>query len=201
MAEVKILVPGRHRVDQDNNDRLFIGSTVTLIKSDKNVIVDTGSFFDQKDILLALANNSLKPEDIDIVFLTHLHLDHVMNVSLFTRARIYSKHKAAYPGQVHLPSQGYLERTEIKDGLKLAKDIEFLLSPGHTADHVSLIVKTDQGLVVIAGDAIATASLADLNKKPLLFDDPIAYDQSRQKILKMADFIIPGHGDIFKVNK
>ena len=63
MAEVKILVVGRHQAD---DDRLIIGATVTLIKSDKNIIVDPGYLVDQKQVLLELAKNNLKPEDIDI---------------------------------------------------------------------------------------------------------------------------------------
>ena len=198
MAEVKVLVVGRHQVD---NDKLIIGSTVTLIKTDKNIIVDPGYFPDKEQVLLALAENNLKPQDIDIVCLTHLHLDHTSNVGLFAQSQIYCKHKADYPGQYHVPMESYLRRTDIKDGLKLAKDVEFLLTPGHTEDHVSLIVNTTQGKIVIAGDAIATASLVDLNKKPLLSNNLEAYDLSRQKILKLADFIIPGHGDMFKVSR
>jgi len=118
MAEVKILVVGRHQAD---DDRLIIGATVTLIKSDKNIIVDPGYLVDQKQVLLELAKNNLKPEDIDIVCLTHLHLDHTSNVSLFNKARIYCKLKADYPGQYHVPTKGYLQRTDIKDGLKLVK--------------------------------------------------------------------------------
>ena len=85
--------------------------------------------------------------------------------------------------------------------LKLDKDVEFLLTPGHAEDHVSLVVNTKQGKVVIAGDAMANQNLSNLDKKPFLCNDLIAYDKSRQKILTVADLIIPGHGDIFTVAK
>ena len=142
MAEVKVLVVGRHQVA---DDKLIIGATVTLIKTDKNIIVDPGYLPDQEEVLLELAKNNLKPADIDIVCLTHLHLDHTSNVALFNKARIYCKLKADYPGQYHVPTERYLKRVDIKDGLKLAKDVEFLLTPGHTEDHISLLVTTAQG--------------------------------------------------------
>jgi len=128
MAEVRVLVVGQHKVE---GDKLIIGATVTLIKSDKNIIVDPGYFPDQVKVIQELAKISLKPEDIDIVFLTHLHLDHVSNVGLFKKSYIYCKLNKNYPGQYHVPLKGYLKRTDIKDGLKLAKDVEYLLTPGH----------------------------------------------------------------------
>ena len=198
MAKVKVLVQGKHQAE---GDRLFIGATVTLIQSDKNIIVDPGYLTDQAKILEELAKNSLKQSDIEIVFLTHSHIDHASNVSLFPQAHIYCKLKNGYPGQFHVPAEGYLQRTEIKDGLMLAKDVEFLLTPGHTNDHVSLIVATPDGKVVVAGDALPNQNMIDIEKKPFLYDDIDEYDNSRRKILAVADYIVPGHGNIFKVTK
>ena len=48
MVEVKILVEGKHEF---KDDKLEIGSTVSLIKTDKNIIVDTGSFLDKDKII------------------------------------------------------------------------------------------------------------------------------------------------------
>lgn len=199
MAKVNVLIVGRHRVE---DDKLIIGATCTLIESDKKIIVDPGYFIDEEQVVENLAKFGLKTEDIDIVFLTHMHLDHVANIALFKNAKIFCKLKGqGYPGQYHVPKAGYLIRTDIKDGLKLAKDVDFLLTPGHTDDHVSLLVKSDQGMIVIAGDAIAKEILVDLAKKPPLYSNLENYDNSRRKILAVADYIIPGHGDIFKVNK
>ena len=195
MAKVKILVTGKH---DHQDDKLIIGCTSTLIISDKNIVVDPGYFRDKDALIENLAKNGLKAEDIDIVFLTHLHLDHVVNVHLFEKAQVYCKLKGGdYPGQYHVVKEGYLERCDIKDGLMLAEDVEYLETPGHVEDHISLLVYTDDGKVVIAGDAMGTESLADLEKKPVLYNNLKDFDVSRKKILETADYIVPGHGDMF----
>jgi glyoxylase-like metal-dependent hydrolase (beta-lactamase superfamily II) len=198
MAEVKVLVKGEHKRTEDGKLRIY--SSVSLIKTDKNIIVDTGSFHETELIIKGLKEENLTPEDMDIVFLTHLHLDHVINTHLFKNAKIYCKFNPGYPGQIHNPKDGTIERTEINDGVKLTKDVEFLLTPGHTTDSTSLIVTTQDGKVCIAGDAFPSKEFLNLNKEPLaMLVDISQFNKSRDKILAIADYIIPGHGDIFKV--
>ncbi len=199
MAQVKVLVEGKH---QFSGEKLEIGSTVTLVKTDKNIIVDPGYYPDADKLIESLKNEGLAPEDIDIVVLTHLHLDHTINVHLFPQAKIYCKLRSAgYPGQFHNLEQGYLVQADMSDGLELAEDVEILLTPGHMDGHISLLVHTPEGKIVIAGDALAMESLINLSKEPTLFDDLAQYNESRKKVLKVADFIVPGHGPMFKVKK
>ena len=200
MAKTKVLVEGKHKKE---NDKIKIGSTVTLIKTDKNIIVDTGSFLDKDKIIAELKKEKLTLEDIDIVILTHLHLDHVINTYLFKNAKIYCKFKGNdYPGQLHIPLEGALQRIEINDNIEIAKDVKIILTPGHSDDMISVIVKTEQGVIVIAGDAISDESWADLKKQPdsFVIMNIEKYNETRKKILKIADYIIPGHGKMFKVN-
>lgn len=199
--EVKVLIKGKH---EKIDDILRIKSTVTLIKSDKNILVDTGSFLERQELIDNLKKEKLTSEDIDIVVLSHLHLDHVVNVDLFNKAQIFCKFNGnCYPGQVHTPFNGELKRIEIQDGVKIAENVEFLLTPGHSNDMVSVLIKTDEGNVVVAGDGIPSEDWADLNKAidPILVNDVGLYNSSRKKILDMADYIIPGHGNMFKVKK
>ena len=198
MTEVKVLVKGEHKKDEQGKLRIY--STVSLIKSDKNIVVDTGSFQEKDSIIKALKEEGLTPENIDIVFLTHLHLDHIINTYLFKNAKVFCKFNAGYPGQVHNPKDGTIERTEISDGINLAKDVKFLLTPGHTTDVTSLLVNTPDGKIVIAGDAFPSKEFLDLSKEPLAMLTNIPeFNKSRKKILDIADYIVPGHGDMFKV--
>ncbi len=201
MAEVKILVKGFH---DPAGEKLKIGSTVTLIKSDKNILVDTSGFKQEENLKQQLANENLTFEDIDIVFLTHLHLDHICNVHLFPNAIVYCKlFGGDYPGQRHFPKEGTLERFDLKDNVEIAKDVLVIELPGHTSDLIGLVVETEKGKVVIASDAMGTEKNKDISNKPpvMLLWNEEAYDNSRKKILEVAEYIIPGHGDMFKVKK
>ena len=199
MAEVKIVIQGVHGKPIDG--KLQIGATAALIKSDKNILVDTGYFEDKEALLLVLAEENLTPDQVDIVIITHMHMDHVVNTYLFENAKIFCKLRKDYIGQYHIPKEKCLQRFELIDGTEIAKDVSILLTPGHTEDHMSVLVKTEKGNVVIAGDAIADESFADMSVKPPLATDLIDYDESRKKIIAVADYIIPGHGDMFEVKK
>ena len=74
-------------------------------------------------------------------------------------------------------------------------------------EHLSLIVDTPEGKIAIAGDVIwwldTEAQVFDLRQK----DRNQAIDmnmesliESRKKLLKKANFIIPGHGRKFRVD-
>jgi glyoxylase-like metal-dependent hydrolase (beta-lactamase superfamily II) len=200
MAEVIVLIEGENTRDKEN--KMSMGSSDTLIKSDRIILVDTGSIPAKDRLIQELEKQGLTPEDIDIVVLTHLHLDHMINVHLFNNAKVLCKVRGdEYPGQVHTLAQGCLERTDLFDSSSIAQDVECMLTPGHTDDMVSVLVKTPEGNVVVAGDAFPNEEWTDLNIKPspLLNLDVEKFNKSRKKILEKADYIIPGHGKMFKV--
>ncbi len=200
MATVKVLIKGHHSKNVENRPK--IGSTVTLINGRKNIIVDTGSFLDKDRLIRALERESLTPEDIEMVIITHLDLDHIVNTYLFKNAKIFCKFRGGeYPGQTHFPAEGCLERTDLLKKDLIDKDVELMLTPGHAEDMVSVIVNTPEGNVVIAGDAFPGKEWLDMNRQPsALLTDVEKFNESREKILEKADYIIPGHGDMFKVN-
>lgn len=201
MAEVKVLIEGNHKLVGDN---VYIGSTVTLVQSEgKNIIIDTGHLWNKDDLIKALDKEQLKPEDIDIVILTHTHLDHTANTHLFKNAKIFAKFIGGYPGQYHNINEKCIERYEIKSGIKITRDVEYLFVPGHSVDMLAIIIETDKGKFVISGDAIASEEWTDTKKQPnpdWVFDIE-KYNKSRDEILKIADYIVPGHGKMFKVEK
>ena len=108
MVEIKVLIEGKHKLLEEG--KLEISSTVTLIKGEENIIVDTGSFLDKEKIIKELKKEGLSVADINKVILTHLHLDHTVNTHLFNNADVYCKFRKGYPGQYHSPSGGYLVR-------------------------------------------------------------------------------------------
>lgn len=68
----------------------FSGTATYIGTVDHNILVDTGSFEHREKLLQNLNKLSLKPPDIDIIILTHMHIDHFSNLSIFKNAKIYT---------------------------------------------------------------------------------------------------------------
>jgi len=193
VSRVTVLAEGYVREDKEV---LFASSTIVLIEDNGiKVLVDPGA---SKDILIdALQREALQPEDIDIIFLTHYHPDHMLNLKLFSKKRIcdgttifLDDKEEAY--EEHIPGTM----------------IQVVKTPGHAVEHCSLIVKTGSGNVCISGDVFWWAEDEEqkLDKDSLIFhEDRFAADfeklkESRKNLLDSSDFIIPGHGRTFKTS-
>ena len=76
-------------------------------------------------------------------------------------------------------------------------------TPGHTLDSVSLQVNTEEGVLVVAGDTFEKEE--DLTDDSIWIEagsqDRIKQTESREKILSIADYIVPGHGTMFRVDR
>lgn len=187
MAEVKILVEGYTSADTNEAGEEKTGSTITLVR-DKDVVmvVDPGVLEDQCTLIDELRKEGLKIDDVNIVCITHSHIDHYRNIGMFPTAKT-------------LEYFGLWEKNTVKDWKKqFTNDIKIIKTPGHNYDCISLLVKTNQGTVAIIGDVFW--------KENLPIDDPYASDkeklkESRKKVLELADWIIPGHGKMYKVKK
>ena len=73
--------------------------------------------------------------------------------------------------------------------------IEIIKTPGHDRTGITLLVKTSEGIVAVVGDVFW--------KENFPKDDPYASDKeklkkSRELVLEKADFIVPGHDDIYE---
>jgi glyoxylase-like metal-dependent hydrolase (beta-lactamase superfamily II) len=198
------------------------GSTVTYLESDARILVDTGFEFEsdmsaentranRKRLSSALKDAGLSPRDIDILFLTHWHADHTMNRGLFPGCEIVMLRDAI--------ERHELDFTALGPGARIAEGVEVLSTPGHTVDHASLRVSTEPlryslrtqsggrilGIgeveVVVAGDAVVSPScylagkVWDHNHDFYSREVGLA---SMRTIWEIADYIIPGHGGIFR---
>jgi glyoxylase-like metal-dependent hydrolase (beta-lactamase superfamily II) len=191
LAKVKILLIGYFEWLGINKCRA--SSTVTLIEDNgKKIIVDTGSRARQKELLRVLALEGLKPQDIDYVVITHPHTDHLENLGLFTKAislNIFEEKE----GDIFLLSSG-MQKGQRKN---LTPNVLLAATPGHTNECITALVKTERGIVAVAGDLFVKRQI----EKVAFVDDPKTYQKSRAKIIKLADYIIPGHGGEFEVKK
>ncbi len=128
--------------------------------------LDAGPMVFSLDATIAeqLAKATLKPEDIDVVGISHHHEDHTGQAAMFPQARLivgagdFEKAKAK-------PQQGGPSPITpwLKDGAQVTKatvDIDVfgdgsvvvIRLPGHTPDHLALLVKLKSGPVLLTGD-------------------------------------------------
>lgn len=194
MNKITVLIEG-YAKEVDNG--MVASGTTTLIQTGKiNIIVDPGT---NKELLLKrLSENGLTTNDINYVFLTHFHIDHVLLTALFEKAKVFDG-ETIYEDDLETGYENYLPGT----------DIEVVKTPGHASEQTSLIVKTVDGIVAIAsdlfwwmeGEEYKTDTESILNRDDVYMKDKNELVESRKKILDVADWIIPGHGGMFKVEK
>jgi glyoxylase-like metal-dependent hydrolase (beta-lactamase superfamily II) len=196
MAKIKILIEGYAR---EENDSEFASSSTVLIRDGNfNIIVDPG--MNRNLLLEALKKENLSPEDIDFVVLTHYHLDHVLLVGIFEHAKILDN------GDIY----SWDGKIESHEGKVPGTDIEIIKTPGHDMFGCSVLVKTEEfGKVAIVADVFwwEDAQPQKTDEESLMtHEDPYVKNEedlmnSRKKVLEIADYIIPGHGKMFKVEK
>ncbi|MSQ11459.1 MAG: MBL fold metallo-hydrolase [Dehalococcoidia bacterium] len=150
----------------------------------RTVLVDTGMGpnpipqmgFEKGVLLDSLKAKGIKPEQIDTVVITHLHLDHVgWNVSMdggkpkatFPKARYLIPKKdweyfrqpkmleaSPHMSVVVIPLQ-QLGVMDLIDGAHpVAPGVTTMATPGHTPGHISITITSDGQNAIVTGDAI-----------------------------------------------
>jgi len=195
MDKVTVLIEGY--ANKTSNGWVATNST-TLIQTERhNIIVDPGI---NKNLLLErLSAKNLNTGNIDYVFLTHYHPDHSFLAQIFNNATVYDG------------STSYKDDREVEySGLLPDTNIKVIPTPGHTHEHASLVIQTDDlGTVVVAADVFwwTNQEKQDIDLKNLLAkEDALAVDRdeltkSRKRVLEIADWVIPGHGKMFQVKR
>jgi glyoxylase-like metal-dependent hydrolase (beta-lactamase superfamily II) len=163
-----------------------VASTVVLIRDESAVIVvDPGMVASRQQILGPLAELGVDPSSVTDVVFSHHHPDHTLNAALFERARFHD-FWAIYQDDT------WTERPA--DGFRLSPSVTLMTTPGHTAQDITTLAATDDGLA-------ACTHLWWSSEGPAV--DPLAEDQellerSRARLLALSpDLIVPGHGAPF----
>lgn len=193
-AKIDILQTGYGHTDE--NGVYHASATCTLVTLDQLVvIVDPGGAWQRSDIESKLSERNLRVDDIDVVVGTHGHSDHIGNLNLFPGA----KHLVGFDVNV---GDTY-EDHDFKAGtpyILLQDRLVILPTPGHMHHDISLVVygADDLGTVGICGDLFETEE--DEGVWQEISECVEIQEKNRKKMLQLCDYIVPGHGPMFKNN-
>jgi glyoxylase-like metal-dependent hydrolase (beta-lactamase superfamily II) len=163
-----------------------VASTVVLIRDEGAVIVvDPGMVADRRRILDPLAGLGVDPAVVTDVVLSHHHPDHTLNAALFERARVHD-FWAIYQGDT------WTDRSA--DGFELSPSVRLMATPGHTAQDITTLVDTEDGLIACTHLWWSVHGPATDPRA----EDQAALDRSRAALLELEPaLIVPGHGAPF----
>jgi N-acyl homoserine lactone hydrolase len=198
-----IIVHGNNLALKDG----FLGlANLTLVFCEGGpLLFDVGHYTNRPALLAGLARHRLEPADVPLVFLSHLHFDHALNIDLFPHARVFVSRRewdyvaAPHPDDLFVPwgirEQLSKHDLELIEGeRRLAPGVTALPAPGHTPGLYALVLDmADRGRVVLASDAIKYAKEAVTQRCDMAFDTVEAGTATIRRILGTADRVVPGH--------
>ncbi len=172
----------------------------------------------EQEMLGALAKAGVKPEEIDIVVLTHLHWDHVGAIELFPNAQfivsdvelkfamnppacLYVSYEALQLGiqPLFLKVMDRIKTVAMKEK-EIAEGITVIPLPGHSPGSIGVVVDTDSGPYVIAGDAVPTYENLKgdpKNNQPYIMSGVYTDMEAMWNSFELIDEIVKG--DVYRV--
>jgi N-acyl homoserine lactone hydrolase len=168
-----------------------------------------------------LRSRGITPDDISLVVMTHLHMDHASAVSEFTKPPYVLgegewnafKTKGVRDGYVHKHVEHAIELHEIPySSPKISSystfgrsfdlfgdgSIRLVSTPGHTLGHQSLILRLKDREALLAGDAIYMLEILDSELRGFTMADEHKWRRSLREIQLYRRenpdaLIVPGH--------
>ena len=160
---------------------------------------------EEQRITHQLAKLGVSPDEIEMVVITHLHWDHAGNNHLFPNAKFYVQkdeiRDAAAPElKIFAGSYDYEQifktRYNVVDGdCQILDGIRVIKTPGHSMGSQSVIIDTEKGEYLLAGDLIGMFECMDFEPwvANSLHINLLDYYNSFEKVRKTGAFILPGH--------
>lgn len=161
---------------------------------------------DDQDLVAGLARHGVKPQDVELIVLTHLHFDHVGNNELFPNARFITQ-RDELPQAIRPPSfsmfyypeyaykvTGILDRLELVDGdRQIDPAVRLVKIGGHTPGCMVVLVDTAIGRVCLTSDVMYNYRNLELNWPMGSFWDLPDLMRGYDRLRMEADIIVPEH--------
>ncbi|GHO72680.1 MBL fold hydrolase [Ktedonobacter sp. SOSP1-85] len=197
----------------DSNGQLVGSLGAYLLQTPEHAIVVDNGFGPQSfesdrfnayggELLSNLERAGLEPADIDTVFFTHMHSDHVG----WTGHKVNGKLVHTFPNARYLVRSAEWHRFDnqpalrasiadalnllehriefVEEGEYIAPEVRVLATPGHTAGHASLLVTAGEERAIILGDIFHSALQIEYPEWTNTFDrDPEQAKVMRRRLL------------------
>lgn len=200
---------------------MSFGSYLVQMSDGRHVLIDTGFPPDwdlsdrfptirfEHNVVTALADMGLRPDDVDMLISTHFDPDHVGMNDAFPGAEIVAQ-RAGYEEARNGQQRAALTRDHwdapnlryrLVDGdTEILPGLTVISTPGHAPGHQSVLVRLPgTGTVLLAVDAVALASAftPDREAAPMDLDGPEAI-RSTIRLLDLVeqeqvDLVVHGH--------
>lgn len=165
-----------------------------------------------------LRARGVDPAGVRHMLITHLHLDHASGVRQFPQATLFTSQAEwrAFTGRTgtlkgyvrsHVPEKAAIRTLDFNGpqagthatfarSLDLFGDgsVRAVYTPGHTAGHVSYVLRTAGGEVLVAGDAVYTRHTLETGHLPAVMASEEKFEASLAQIRAYeGGLVIPGH--------
>ena len=181
--------------EADDRNRIRQATNCLLVRTGRqNILIDTGygSKLSDKErkimasessdpLLISLKDAGLKPQDVDMVILSHLHFDHAGGatrrnregdlVPTFPNAEYvvqrrewviataeFPELRGAYPLENLLPLRDAGQLRLVDGDVEVARGVRLIVTGGHTEAHAAVVVESKGVTAVYLGDICPTSA-------------------------------------------
>jgi glyoxylase-like metal-dependent hydrolase (beta-lactamase superfamily II) len=185
-------------------------SSVVLLRGHGRVVmIDTGGFGMRALLVQKLSARGLRPDDVTDLLLTHAHHDHIVNFTLFNRARLHIGAKelawaldvpwggSPVPELYARELQGSDRLTLVEEGDEVLPGITAQLAPGHTPGHLIFLLAGEERDVIFLQDAVKTRTELVSGETDMTYD-PAVSAATVKKVWALwrrrpGTILVPGH--------
>lgn len=210
-----MIEPGGTSSESSKKFMKATGSCCLVRSNCTNLLFDTMGPWEKDKLLGKLNELKIHPDDIHYLVCSHSHPDHIGNINLFTKARKHFIGTSVYSedlydlncfepvGSYKFTSQRGNE-TEVIKYANYQIDSNLTIEPtqGHTMECISLIVNNCETYlrVGLVGDLFECEQ--DVTDEGIWLaagsQNPELQRANRSNIYNRVDYIVPGHGPLFK---